>query len=156
MDVKAPATAWQVRVILAVVGFVAIWPLLHRGIVAAYDVNPWKLGGFAMYTTPTPPVLAVAFEPRGDDGVPIRNENLPLVAQLAHRDFEGRRWVLGELHRPDGFAREVLRARPELGEVIVLVQRMVLDPSSARMESRTVHYTYDRNGLVAEKRIPAR
>ncbi len=145
---------WRERMALAAIAFVALWPLVHRGLVAAYDVNPWKLGGWAMYTAATPPVLVVAFEPRGQGGVPIDRTKLPVYAQQALQRFELRRHVLGNLHRPDEFAAHVLRARSDLSEVVILVQRMVLDPETARMTARTMHYTYDRAGFRGERAVP--
>lgn len=104
----------RARFVVALVAVVVVWPLLHRAIVAAYDVNPWKLGGFAMYTTATPPVLTVAFEPRGEGGVPIDRRELPAYVQQTLLAFEKRRHVLGNLARPDDFASQVLQARPDL------------------------------------------
>lgn len=154
MDVTARVrSTWREKAAVGFIAFVVVWPLVHRGIVAAYDVNPWKLGGWAMYTTPMPPVLTVAFEPRGAGGTPIDRTMLPVYAQQALQRFEIRRHVLGNLHRPDEFAGHVLRARPDLPEVVVLVQRMVLDPKSARMVARTMHYTYDRKGLRQEQAV---
>ncbi|MDG2307107.1 MAG: hypothetical protein P8R42_21150 [Candidatus Binatia bacterium] len=151
----APVAGWKVAVVLAVIAFVAVWPLVHRGLVALYDVNPWKLGGWAMYTTATPPVLVVAFEPRGDGGVPLDRRQFPAYVQQALGQFEMRRHVLGNLHRPDAFASLVLQARPDLERVVVLVQRMALDPSTARMSARTMHYTYGAEGLLAEQAVAA-
>lgn len=146
--------SWRARFVLSVVAFVAVWPLLHRGVVAAYDVNPWKLGGFAMYTAVTPPVLVVAFEPRGEGGVPIDRRDLPAYAQQTLQRFEMRRHILGNLVRPDEFAAQVLQARSALSQVVILVQRMVLEPSTARMATNTMHYVYDREGLVSEQAVP--
>lgn len=151
----APLARWKVTVIVGIVAFVTLWPLVHRGLVALYDVNPWKLGGWAMYTTATPPVLVVAFEPRGAGGVPLDRRQFPVNVQQALGRFEMRRHVLGNLHRPDAFALQVLQARPDLEQVVILVQRMVLDPSTARMTARTMHYTYGANGLLAEQAVPA-
>ncbi len=150
-----PGSGWRVRVILAVIAFVAVWPLIHRAAVAAYDLNPWKLGGWAMYSVVSPPVLVVAFEPRGDGGIPIDRRELPVYAQHSLQQFEMRRHVLGNLHRPDDFAAQVLHARPVLSEVVVMVQRMVLDTKTATMVARTMHYTYNRGGLVEERTVPA-
>ena len=56
----------------AILVWVAAWPLAHRAAVSAFDINPWKLGGFAMYTTATPPVQVVPFEdPPGDHNAPV-------------------------------------------------------------------------------------
>ena len=150
----AAAGEGRARFLVTIVALVVVWPLVHRGFVSAYDVNPWKLGGFAMYTTATPPVLVVAFEPRGEGGIPLDRGRLPTHVEQSLQRFEARRHVLGNLVRPDEFAAQVLQSRPDLDRVVVLVQRMVLDPSTARMSARTVHYTYDGNGLVAEKVVP--
>ena len=41
--------------------FAALWPIGHAALVARYDVDPWKLAGWAMYTRPTPPLLVALF-----------------------------------------------------------------------------------------------
>jgi hypothetical protein len=153
---KAVATPASVRTraIVAVVALIVFWPLVQRVLVATHDVNPWRLAGFAMYATPTPPVLVVAFEPRGEGGIPIDHRGLSASTQQAFGRFEQERHALGDFRRPDEVAAAVLRARPELSEVVILVQRMVLDPGTARMRSRTMHYTYDRSGLVGERPVP--
>lgn len=151
----AAGSEGRARFIVLVVVFVAVWPLVHRGLVSAYDVNPWKLGGFAMYTTATPPVLVVAFEPRGEGGIPLDRRRFPAHVEQSLQRFEARRHVLGNLARPDELAAQLLHSRPDLDRVVVLVQRMVLAPSTARMSARTMHYTYDGDGLVAEKAVPA-
>lgn len=155
---KARPTApsrWRTRAVVCVIAFVAVWPLVHRGLVAAYDVNPWRLAGWAMYTTPMPPVLVVAFEPRGEDGVPIDQRTLPLFAQQVLLEFRRNRHALGNLLRPDDFAAQVLEARTDLTEVVILVQRMVLDPGTAHMKARTMHYRYGRGGLLSEQEVAA-
>ena len=47
---------------LVVFGLAAftIWPLVHRGLVARYDTNPWRLFGWAMYCVPRPKLLPMA------------------------------------------------------------------------------------------------
>ena len=33
----------------------AVWPAVHIGLVLRYDVNPWKLAGWGMYSAPQLP-----------------------------------------------------------------------------------------------------
>ena len=131
-------------VVVAILAWVTLWPLVHRGLVARYDVNPWKLGAFAMYTTPTPPVLAVLLGP-GDGGlVPLDESALPDSVRREGDAFRMRRHALGEWARPDTWAEAVLSARPDLNGVVVMVQRMILDRQTARMSSRSGRYVYSR------------
>ena len=63
-------------VAVAILLWVCLWPLAHRILVATWDVNPWKLGAFAMYTTPTPPVQVALFRKGSDGLVPIDERTL--------------------------------------------------------------------------------
>ncbi|MGI9432030.1 MAG: hypothetical protein ACR2PQ_07440 [Myxococcota bacterium] len=134
----------MVAVILA---WVALWPLVHRGLVARYDLNPWKLGAFAMYTTPTPPVLAVLLVPADGGLVPLDESALPGSVRREGDAFRARRHALGEWARPDAWAEEVLSARPDLRGVVVMVQRMILDRQTARMSSRSARHAYSPGAL---------
>ncbi|MEW6272925.1 MAG: hypothetical protein AB1689_26920 [Thermodesulfobacteriota bacterium] len=138
------ATPWKARVALAVVALTALWPLCHRALVAGLDVNPWKLGGFAMYTTATPPLLVGVFGEREGRLAAIEPGTLPVDVRTLLRRFEQERHALGALRSPDDVARRVLTARPELDRVVVVVQRMALDPDTARMTARRRQYAYRR------------
>ena len=149
------APRWRRAVATAVVASAALWPLVHRGVVARFDVNPWKLGGLAMYAAVTPPVLVGLFEARPGGYRVIDPRPLPLWVRQRLEGFERERHALGDLRRPDDLARAVLEARPDLAELSLLVQRMRLDPSSAAMVSRKVRYRYDRAGLLEQEVVPA-
>jgi len=41
------------RLALALLAFVAAWPLVHRALVARFELDPWKHAGFAMYAAPS-------------------------------------------------------------------------------------------------------
>ena len=140
--------AW---VLVGVLVWVAAWPLAHFALGQRYDLNPWKLGGFAMYTTPTPPVLVVPFVRQGSDLAPLDERGLPAPAQEAMRRFRIRRHALGRLHEPEALARAIFDARPELQHVVVAVQRMRLDPRTARMTSTRDRYLYDRDVPAARR-----
>jgi hypothetical protein len=132
------------RLAIGILVWVAAWPLGHRALVAAYDVNPWKLGGFAMYATAIPPIQVVAFEKAGDRLEPLDEHQLAPDAQRALLRFRIGRHALGRLRRPDDLGEALLRARPDLAWVLVAVQRMSLDAESARMTSTRQQYVYER------------
>ncbi len=128
---------------LAVVLVVALWPLAHRGVVVAIDANPWKLGGFAMYTS-YQTSLAALFRPTDRGLAHIDEETLGREVRLALQDFRARRSVLGTLVRPDALARAVHAGHPEHENLVVVVQRMWLDPATSRIQSEKETFLYAR------------
>jgi hypothetical protein len=60
------------------------------------------------------------------------------------------RHALGDFRRPDEVAALVLASNGDLDEIVVMVQRMILDPKTALMTSRKAMYRYDRTGLLLE------
>ena len=42
------------KVIVIFLVVFTLWPLAHRALVAAFNVNPWKLAGWAMFCVPNP------------------------------------------------------------------------------------------------------
>jgi hypothetical protein len=145
-SLAAPPVAkpWKTRVAVALVALGALWPLCHRALVAWLDVNPWKLGGFAMYTTAMPPLLVGLFGERQGRLVAIDPGALPHDARALLQRFEQERHALGRLRSPEDVARRVLIARPELERVVVVVQRTTLDPATARMMATSRRYAYPR------------
>lgn len=135
------------RLALALLGFVALWPLAHRALVARLELDPWKLSGFAMYTTPSLPVLAGVLAPRDGKIELVDEAALPVAARDALARFRLERLALGRLRRPDDVARALLAARPDLAGCAVLVQRTTLDPRTAYVRRRSEAFAYDRSVL---------
>jgi hypothetical protein len=133
--------------VACILALVLLWPPVQRVLVSRQDVNPWKLGGFAMYAVPTPPVLVAVLEATPGGLRPLDSRKLPEHARREHETFQMRRHVLGALHEPDVLARAVLTAQPELPGIVIAVQRMKLDRHTARMTSRRDRYVYDRTSL---------
>ena len=133
------------RLALTLLAALALWPLAHRVLVARYDLNPWKLAGFAMYATPTPPVLVVVLQDADGRPAPLDERALPAPARRALDRFRAERHALGRLRRPDDLAQALFRARPDLDALWVLVQRMQLDPATARMTSVRERFAYERD-----------
>ena len=52
----------------------ALWPAVHIGLVKGYDLNPWKLAGWGMYSAPQIPchVRVSAFTPDEVGVYPLR------------------------------------------------------------------------------------
>jgi hypothetical protein len=135
------------RLALGLLGFVALWPLAHRALVARFEIDPWKLSGFAMYATPSLPVLAAVLVPREGKLELLDEAALPVAAREALARFRVERLALGRLRAPDGVARALLAARPDLAGCAVLVQRTTLDPRTARMRRSAESFAYDRGVL---------
>lgn len=133
---RAPAFA-------AVVLAVALWPLAHRLLVVRLDADPWKLGGFAMYTSYQTSLVAL-FEPVGSGLRVIDEQGLGVEARLSLQRFRARRSALGRAVRPDGLARTLHAERPEIENLVVVVQRMWLDPTDARIASEKTRFLYAR------------
>lgn len=132
-------------VVGAVLAFVAFWPLVHFGLVHALELNNWKLAGWAMYATPQSRVLTALFTEVEGGYAQIRPETLPDDVEREQRRFERWRQCLGILSRPDELGRAALAARPDVENVVVLVQRMYLDPRTALVGSTRAEYRYRRD-----------
>jgi hypothetical protein len=133
------------RAILALLLIVAVWPLLHRALVAHFDVNPWKLGGFAMYASATPPLKVTVFHGVTEGVVALDERLLPPSVQEQLDRFRIERHALGRLRSADGLGQTILAALPEIDWIVISIQRMTLDPKTARMISSRTRYRYPRD-----------
>ena len=132
------------RFVVALVAVVFVWPLIHRVLVAQYGINPWKLGAWAMYTTPVPPVVVVTLAPSGGKPAVLDERTLPVWTRQRLARFRAQRHALGTLRRPDDVGQAILAARPDLAWAVVLVETLRLDPRTALMVSSLDRYTYER------------
>jgi hypothetical protein len=125
---------------------VALWPIAHRQLVTRFDVNPWKLYGFAMYCTPHG--LSIELIDRSQPQLrKLDPASLPPRARLALDRFAIRRGTLGKLQPPDAMAREVLRALPEVRNLSVAVTVVSLPAGASHVAPRTEIYGYTRDAL---------
>ncbi len=141
-------------VVATVLAWLAFWPLVHRGVVARYEINPWKLGGFAMYTVYWSSKVAL-FEPTPAGLRFIDDRRLAPEARRVLRRFRGQRNALGRLREPDDVARAVFAAHRDLDRLVVVVQRLWLDPDTARIDSAKTQYPYER-GIDPRTGLPLR
>ena len=132
---------WKTRAIhaLAIVLVVAfcIWPFVHRWLCVQLLVDPWKLGGFAMYT-----VFDTA------DFANVWGDTDPLSPALYLNDQEQnalQEWIylaqhLGLLHPPHALGALLLENRPELQIIVTRQIRVELHPETAVTFSREITY----------------
>jgi hypothetical protein len=121
------------RSVIAFLVLFAVWPAVHRALVAGFDVNPWKLGGWAMYARPHfPPELRV-YVVRG--GSERRLGRLTAWEQLLADELVERRFTLGELASADDLAHALLERTRGDGVAIELRTRF-LDPATSRIAER--------------------
>lgn len=104
----------------------AVWPLLQHGLVRAFDVDPWKLGGLGMYARATLPPEVALFEVRAGQRVALAPEALSAEDGRRLADFARDRGVWGRLLPPTRLLRGCLRERPgaEAMELVVTTWRL--------------------------------
>lgn len=132
---------------LLAVGLVlfAIWPLVQHVLVMRYDVNPWKLAGWAMYCLPTPkPRLWI--HTLGPQATEISWETESPELRDAVGRFGQRLWVFGGLAgTPARVAEMVLADRPEVAGIEVTATRLVFEPTTAVFRTQTRTWTFARD-----------
>ena len=139
-------TRFKRTVVHAALILFTVWPAVHIGLVERYDLNPWKLAGWGMYSAPqlACDVRVFCFTP---DRVgtyeltTIQPEFDPLLLE-----FLRRRRSLGELTRPDRFAQSLLDYFPAVDGLSIVVVQPVLNPRSGMIEEKTKAYDYFRRG----------
>ncbi len=142
------------RLVLGFLVFAVLWPPAHRVLVATSEIDPWRLGGWAMYCTPKLRVeVALVPEKRGR---PVDVE-LPASLREAANRFTERRAVLGRFVSPAVLAREALE-QLEADSVVVMIQRNRLDPATSRIAGTREYFRYSRDdaGRINGERFSVR
>ena len=114
------------KVVVAIGWFVILWPIAQIVLVEVARTNPWRLMGFAMYTTDHQVRVTLKTQ-----NVTVEPRDLPREAREAYDDFLVRRAVLGRLCSPTSFVSTWRRIDPRVGEVEVDIE--VLRLKDARM-----------------------
>lgn len=128
------------RIVVAFLVAFALWPAVHRALVAGYDVNPWKLAGWAMYARPHfPSRLALRLVEDGRERpVPALDE----WEQLLAAEFLERRYSVGRLASPDALVEKLLSRLPEADGVVVEVRTRFFELGSATIRLRVEQETF--------------
>jgi hypothetical protein len=120
-----------------------LWPLVHVCLVKAYDVSPWKLGGWGMYAAPRPSFwgMEVFYRLEGSDEFVQLTRPSPEVASEANAFLERHRW-LRELAPPARFASVIRESDPRIEALKIVVVHPVMDPTTGMIEERRRVYAY--------------
>ena len=121
-----------------------VWPALHIGMVKLYDVNPWKLAGWGMYSAPQLPsyVQITCLTPDSVGSYELGSLQPELEPEL--QEFLLLRRHLGRLVEPDEFARALLDYYPAIDGVDIAVLEPVLNPRTGMIEEQSATYEYRR------------
>lgn len=135
---KTTIVAWALATLTA-------WPLVHLWLVARYDISPWKLAGWGMYSAPRSRSLGMEVFGRASTDGPLEHLNQPSAATriLASRYLERHRW-LRKLVRPDALAAGIGADRPSWTEVKVVVFEPHLDRTSGMIVMGALVHRYER------------
>lgn len=78
-----PAGRSVIRVILlALIGLHGLWIVIHMNLVSRELINPWKLGGYGMYTTANNDPVIFVFDARMDTfAIPITAKDRAKMAR---------------------------------------------------------------------------
>jgi hypothetical protein len=124
-----------------------LWPLVHWGLVRVYDVDPWKLAGWAMYTAPgAMKTVRVTRIERGGGFETLDFARYGPEEQRAVDRFRERRRVLGRLASSEPLARTMLALHPDWEGVAISVLSLKLDPEDARLRPQIESETHWRDG----------
>lgn len=114
------------RIVFAVLVVLAIWPLVHRGFVDRYDLNPWKFFGWSMYCTQFRDDFEIVMDPWIDREKDRRWERPIRKLKANSRSF-------GTLYSAESFCREMMGLYPEIRSISVETQRTYLDAKTGRL-----------------------
>ena len=100
------------HVVSALLVAMLLWPIAQRALVSAYDVSPWKLFGWAMYTVPKPDraTMMTLSTPEGDRRL-IATSLAPEVRDTL-RAYHGLWGHVGRLASPEPLACKVFAEHP--------------------------------------------
>jgi len=124
-----------------------LWPLVHIGLVRRYDVNPWKLAGWGMYSAPQLPVWLQLYALTPDSVGVYELQTVQPALQPAVDRFLRLRRGLRQIAVPDALARTMLDHYPAIDGVRIVVVQPFLDRHNGMIEERTTTYEYRRDVL---------
>lgn len=133
----------------------ALWPLIHRDLVRRYDVDPWKLFGFAMYSVPGPMKTVRVFPmSQAGRGQMLDFERYAPAEQRSVDRFRQRRRALGRLASLEPLGQRMLELHPDWEGATVAVVTLALDPETARLQTSVREQILWRSGSVEPERTP--
>ncbi|HZR81482.1 MAG TPA: hypothetical protein VFD92_10340 [Candidatus Binatia bacterium] len=130
-----------------------LWPAFQMALVARWDVSPWKLAGWGMYSTPRFSLVGMEIDGRTAPGGEWRrlDDPSPELRAVAGRFLERHRW-LRRLAASDELIARVALEKPAWREVRVAVSYPALDGATGMVVLRTDERT-ERIGPPSAERV---
>lgn len=114
-----------------------LWPFVHIGLVWRYDLSPWKLAGWGMYTTPRFGLIGMdvsGHAPARERWEPLAAPS-PALQQTATAFLEQHRW-LRRLARATALVDAVAREHPDWDAVRIAVSYPAIDLATGMVVMR--------------------
>lgn len=141
------------RLVVALLVLFAVWPAVQHLLVRRYDVDPWKLYAWGMYTVPGP-MKTVRIVRIGRDGsAAVLAAYRPAEARAVDA-FRLRRQALGRLASPAALADTVLELHPDWEGVAIPILSVRLDPKSGLTVAEVSQWSRWRDGSEADFEAP--
>lgn len=149
MMMKTMTFETRKKLVVLILVVVSAWPLVHHGLMRGFDLNPWKWFGWSMYAVPPGRVRVF---PYAQDGRPLGVTQMQRLApdaqqrvRSAYQQFIRSCEGFGKNAEPDGFARALLEAYPEVDGVRLDVEWMGMTRGTGMYErQRFTSFEYGR------------
>jgi hypothetical protein len=139
----APVAATLVVLTLSRLAFVAVWPLAQMALVAHYDVSPWKLGGWGMYSTPRFHLVGMEVYGRAGDVEVEMTAPGPAVRAAAGEYLERYRWLRALASR-DALVDAIFAEEPTWTSLRLVVSRPDMDARTGMIVMTHAEYAHPR------------
>ena len=133
------------RLVIILLAVFTFWPLVHRVLVARYDVNPWKLCGLAMFCVPNPQTELHVMNASGAQLRLIPKEVITPTDLAAAKKFRMHRNLVGRLVSHRSLGRTILQEHPEFDRILIRVVTARVDRETAMFTSRTEEHFVSRD-----------
>jgi hypothetical protein len=135
---------WKRRTVIGFLLAFTAWPAVHLALTQVYDLNPWKLSGWGMYSAPQLPAHMRVFGLTPDEVGVYELGTAPAEVVPALDDFMRHRRALRKLIRPDEVADALLDAYSAIDGVRLVVVQPTLNPITGMIEENPMSYEYRR------------
>lgn len=114
------------RVVAVLIALYFLWPPIHNQLVRVYRVNPWKLAGWAMYTTPNARLRIHLYGIDASEQVVRIERRMTPRLRVSVSEYARRRSTLGLFVQPESIASDLLVALPGYREWTIVVEQIGL------------------------------
>ena len=146
------------RIVKVSLAILAIWPLVHIGVVHKTGISPWRGFGWGMYTEPVLDVQVGLRPLEADPGgktPPTPEAKAALIEEM--KAYVKRYQALGANAEPDRIASAVRIAYPHLKSFEVHAKQYAIDTKTALVvEDRSDRFTYLRSEDGDAELVPSR